>query len=135
MRRALVIAGIALAWLAWAQPAAAQAPAAGGYYSGGYYYVPDGQATTYWPTNNETAYYYGPYAVAPGFGPYLHLGGESGWNPNIGTTYNSYPPGNYYTDYGLPYIAVPRGVPYAWPVYGVSPYGVSVCWPAYPFCR
>jgi hypothetical protein len=126
MQRVLVAVLLSLGLMFPAVSAAAQAPS-GGYYSGGYYYVPDSQATPYWPTNNETAYYYGPYAVAPGYGPYLQLGGESGWNPNIGTTYNSYPPGDYYTDYGLPYLAIAR---YPWPVVVVRVYPV---WPLYPW--
>ena len=134
MRRAMMALMAALTLSAGASVAAAQVPS-GGYYQDGFYYTPGTSADTYWPTNNETAYNYGVYAYAPGFGPYLRLGGESGWNPNIGTTYNSYPPGNYYTDYGMPYFAVPRGLPYAWPVYGVSRSGLSVCWPGYPFCR
>ena len=125
MKVMLIAAAVGLASLAGATGTAAQTPTAGGYYSGGAYYVPDG-ATTYWPRNNETAYYYGPYAYAPGYGPYLQLGGESGWDPNIGSTYNSYPPGNYYTDYGLPsfgagYYAVPQVVRVyrGWPAFGV----------------
>ena len=85
MRRVLLAAGIALALGSGVTAAAAQVPN-GGYYSGGVYYAPSTASDPYWPTNSETAYDYGVYAVAPGFGPYLRLGGESGWNPNIGTT-------------------------------------------------
>jgi hypothetical protein len=134
MRLAIVTLAAALALAAGVSPAAAQVPSAG-YYQDGFYYAPGATPDTYWPSNNETAYDYGVYAYAPGYGPYLRLGGESGWNPNIGTTYNSYPPGNYYTDYGMPYLAVPRVWPYAAPTYGVSRYGPVFCWPAYPFCR
>src|SRR5579883_3630617 len=117
MRRFILSLAVACGLAALAQPAAAQTDAScpGVFTDGACYVGGTNQATTYWPTNNETAYNYGPYAVAPGFGPYLRLGGESGWDPNIGTTYNSYPPGDYYSDYGLPYIAVPRVLPYAAP--------------------
>jgi hypothetical protein len=100
----------------------------GVYADGACYVTGTDQATPYWPTNNETAYNYGVYAVAPGFGPYLRLGGESGWNPNIGTTYNSYPPGDYYSDYGFPTLAaaLPR------PLVVRSYYGVPYA--AYPCC-
>jgi hypothetical protein len=132
MQRVLVALAIALTLGGWASGTAAQVPS-GGYYSGGAYYAPS--ADPYWPTNNETAYDYGVYAYAPGFGPYLRLGGESGWNPNIGTTYNSYPPGNYYTDYGLPYIGVPSN-PFLARYYRAWPGPTTAyCWPAYPFCR
>lgn len=92
--------GVALLFGMVAQTAHAQLPP-GGYYADGAYYAPaaPGPAT---PPQDETAYSYGVYAIAPGFGPYLRLGGESGWNPNIGSTYNAYPPGDYYSDYGLP---------------------------------
>jgi hypothetical protein len=141
MRRVLAAALMAIALCGGASTAGAQAPASGGYYSGGAYYVPDrpptGGADPYWPTNNETAYYYGPYAVAPGFGPYLRLGGESGWNPNIGTTYNSYPPGDYYTDYGFPYLRVSyHDGPYVVRGYRGAPYpAVPYYGPVYPYWR
>ena len=86
--------------LALASPASAQLPPGGTFGPDGNYYVPGGVAAPI-NTQDETAYYRGVYAVAPGFGPYLRLGGESGWNPNIGSTYNAYPAGDYYTDYGL----------------------------------
>src|SRR5579884_2160834 len=125
MRRAIMALAAALTLSAGASVAAAQVPS-GGYYQDGYYYAP-GSSDTYYPSNNETAYDYGAYAFAPGYGPYLRLGGESGWDPNIGTTYNSYPPGNYYTDYGLPYLAIAR---YPWPVAVIRVYPV---WPLYPW--
>src|SRR5205814_553919 len=103
MQRILLATVMGLALGGGVSTAAAQVPN-GGYYSGGFYYTPGTSGDPYWPTNSETAYDYGVYAVAPGYGPYLRLGGESGWNPNIGTTYNSYPGGSYYADYGLPYI-------------------------------
>ena len=136
MRRAIVALAIVCLSSGWAAGAAAQVPS-GGYFSGGAYYVPDPAASPYWPTNNETAYYYGPYAVAPGYGPYLRLGGESGWNPNIGTTYNAYPPGDYYTDYAPGYVRVAAYPPlFVAPVYRGWPVSaVPFCWPGYPFCR
>ncbi|HLI27602.1 MAG TPA: hypothetical protein VKZ60_11050 [Chloroflexota bacterium] len=73
----------------------------GGYYADGAYYAP-AEAAPPVPAQEETAYWRGVYAYAPGFGPYLRLGGESGWNPNRGSTYNAYPFGDYATDYGLP---------------------------------
>lgn len=125
MRRLILAVAVACGLGAAARPAAAQTGVAcpGVYTDGACYVSSTDPATPYWPTNNETAYNYGVYAVAPGFGPYLRLGGESGWNPNLGTTYNSYPPGDYYTDYGFPTLvtALPRplvvrtyyGIPYA----------------------
>jgi hypothetical protein len=119
-------------------PASAQVPA-GGYYHDGAYYVPEAGAapapTTYWPTNNETAYNYGPYAFAPGYGPYLRLGGEGGWNPNIGSTYNAYPPGDYYTDYGFPYYAVATRGPFVVRSYYGVPYAAGYYSRWYPFVR
>ena len=105
MRRILAAALTALGLVAAASPVAAQTPGPTGYYADGAYYVFD-EPTVYWPQNNETAYYRGPYAYAPGFGPYLQLGGEGGWNPYIGSTYNSYPPGDYWSDYAFPYYRV-----------------------------
>src|SRR5215207_9768554 len=107
MHRLILAAALACGIAAAAQPVAAQDVTCPGVYADGACYVGGGggeRSDPYWPTNTETAYNYGVYAFAPGYGPYLRLGGESGWNPNIGTTYNSYPGGNYYTDYGLPYI-------------------------------
>src|SRR5438045_5510583 len=91
MQKVILAVALACGLGAAAQPAAAQTGAScPGVYQDGACYVsstgqssPD-QATPYWPTNNETAYNYGVYAVAPGYGPYLRLGGESGWNPKIG---------------------------------------------------
>src|SRR6476661_4061788 len=127
MRRMILALALALLASSSASLASAQAPS-GGYYADGYYYPPSGTTDPYWPTNNETAYQYGPYAVAPGFGPYLRLGGDSGWDPNIGTTYNSYPPGDYYSDYGFPTLvsALPR------PLVVRSYYGMPYA--AYPCC-
>jgi hypothetical protein len=102
--------------------AAAQLPP-GGYYAGGAYYAPAEPAAPV-PSQDETAYWRGVYAYAPGFGPYLRLGGESGWNPLLGSTYNAYPFGDYYSDYGLlppaRYYVVPVGVLVVrpWPRYG-----------------
>jgi hypothetical protein len=134
MRWSIIVIVCAVALGLTAAPAAAQTPSSG-YYQDGYYYVPGGYvpdgATPYWPSNNETAYDYGVYAVAPGFGPYLRLGGEGGWNPNLGSTWNSYPPGDYWSDYGLPnpfyaslgYYAVPFwGRAYGYPLYRGSPF-------------
>jgi hypothetical protein len=135
MQRVLLAAVMALALGGGVSTAAAQVPN-GGYYSGGFYYAPGTSGDSYWPTNSETAYDYGVYAVAPGFGPYLRLGGESGWNPNIGTTYNSYPGGNYYTDYGLPYIRV--GYPFGYPLSGYRTWpagSLGFCQPGYPYCH
>jgi hypothetical protein len=136
MRPLIFALAVGLLAASGAAPAAAQQQLPpGGYYTDGAYYAPATTPDTYWPTNNETAYDYGVYAVAPGFGPYLRLGGEGGWNPNIGSTYNSYPPGNYYTDYGFPYIAVPS-LPYiSRGYYGWGGANPLVCWPGYPFCR
>jgi hypothetical protein len=134
MQRVLLAAALAVALGGAGGAAEAQVPG-GGYYSGGFYYAPDTSGGPYWPTNNETAYDYGVYAVAPGYGPYLRLGGDSGWNPNIGTTYNSYPPGNYYTDYGLPYYAFPS-FPYWGAGRRVWPAGsLGFCQPGYPYCH
>jgi len=139
MRRLSLAAAIALALGSGVTAAAAQVPD-GGYYSGGFYYTPSTSSDPYWPTNRETAYDYGVYAVAPGYGPYLRLGGESGWNPNIGTTYNSYPGGNYYTDYGLPYIS--GGYPFGFLGSGYRfgyrswPAGtLGFCQPGWPYCH
>jgi hypothetical protein len=133
MRSVFLAAAMALALGGGATTAAAQVPS-GGYYSGGIYYAPSAPNDPYWPSNNETAYDYGVYAVAPGYGPYLRLGGESGWNPNIGSTYNSYPGGNYYTDYGLPYISYPLG--YFGAGYRVWPAGsLGFCRPGFPYCH
>lgn len=97
--------------------AAAQLPP-GGYYADGAYYAP-GEPPSPVPSQDETAYWRGVYAYAPGFGPYLRLGGESGWNPQLGSTYNAYPFGDYYSDYGL--LPLAR--------YYVRPVGVLVVWP------
>ena len=142
MNRMILGAALALAVAAVAQPAAAQSPGCPGIYRDGACYVvaadSDASATPYWPVNTETAYYYGPYAFAPGYGPYLQLGGEGGWNPNIGSTWNSYPPGDYYTDYGFPYLAV-RVAPSPLVVrtYRGYPYAIyPCCYPTvYPFGR
>ena len=55
-------------------------------------------------------------------------GTDQSTNPNIGTTYNSYPPGDYYSDYGFPTLvsALPR------PLVVRSYYGVPYA--AYPCC-
>ncbi len=108
-------------------PAAAQTATCPGAFVDGACYVSGADVTApspYWPINSETSYYYGPYAFAPGYGPYLRLGGEGGWNPNLGSTYNAYPPGDYWSDYGVPSLAIRilpsplqvrtyRGFPYA----------------------
>ena len=130
-----IILAVALVWGlgAAASPVAAQGASCPGVLVDGACYVDGGggeRSDPYWPTNTETAYYYGPYAYAPGYGPYLRLGGESGWNPNIGSTYNSYPPGDYYSDDGFPPRAVgllPRPLVVR-SYYGV-PYSVSPCCP------
>jgi len=137
VRRAFIAA---LAFLALGVAAPGAWAQEGGYYSDGAYYVPgasarDPQSSTYWPTNNETAYYYGPYAFAPGYGPYLRVGGDSSWNPNIGTTHNAMPPGDYYTDYGFPYLAVPAApLPFVLRTYRGLPYGFGPAYiPAYGY--
>ena len=124
MRRLLLSVLLAGASALLAAEAHAQLPP-GGYYADGAYYAPAEPATPV-PSQDETAYWRGVYAYAPGFGPYLRLGGESSWNPGIGSTYNAYPAGDYFTDYGLPplppYYVLPAGlvVVRAWP-YGVAP--------------
>jgi hypothetical protein len=134
VRNLLFAAAIALVFAGVAQPAAAQNATCPGIYRDGACYVGTGEsgpaADPYWPTNTETAYTVGPYAYAPGFGPYLRLGGEGGWNPNLGSTYNSYPPGDYYTDYGFPYAAV-RIIPS--PLVVRTYYGYPYA--AYPCCN
>lgn len=139
MRRLVLIALLGMLLCAAAPSVAAQST--GGYYADGYYYntgssVPP-QSSPYWPTNTETAYDAGVYAYAPGFGPYLRLGGEGGWNPNLGSTFNAYPPGNYYTDYGAPYLAVPAapyGLPYGLRTYRGYPVSFGPAWaPAYGY--
>src|SRR5829696_5451662 len=132
MRRLILAVTLAAAFAAAAHPAAAQTGAScPGVYADGACYVSgnDQTATIYWPRNNETAYDYGVYAVAPGFGPYLRLGGESGWNPNIGSTYNSYPPGDYYTDYGFPTLVTPLPRPFVVRSYYGVPYAAYPCCP------
>jgi hypothetical protein len=117
MRRVSLATAIALALGSGVTAVAAQVPS-GGYYSGGFYYAPSTGTDPYWPTNNETAYDYGVYAVAPGFGPYLRLGG-----------------GNYYTDYGLPYIR--GGFPFGYPGAGYRTWpagSLGFCRPGYPYC-
>ncbi len=135
MWRLIVAAAVATALGALAQPAAAQTATCMGVYQNGACYVAGGngdQNGPYWPTNNETAYYYGPYAVAPGYGPYLQLGGDSGWNPNIGTTYNGLPPADFYGSNAFPYLAVS---PFPPPVVVQSYYGIPYnAYPAYPCC-
>ena len=117
--RGLVAAGVLGAVLAFASaPAHAQLPE-GGYFANGAYYAP-GPAPTPASSQDETAYARGVYAYAPGFGPYLRLGGESGWNPSLGSTYNAYPFGDYYSDYGLP-----SPIPYYAGWYGWAPYGAG----------
>lgn len=127
----LALAVSMLALLAAARPAAAQNATCPGTFVDGACYVPGGGAGAgdpYWPTNTETAYYYGPYAFAPGFGPYLRVGGEGGWNPNLGSTYNATLPGDYWSDYGFPYLAV-RFIPSPLVVrtYWGVPYAVYPC--------
>ena len=131
MRRLILALALAGGLGLLAQPAAAQTGAScpGVYADGACYVGGIDQATTYWPTNNETAYNYGVYAVAPGFGPYLRLGGEGGWNPNIGSTYNSYPPGDYYTDYGFPTLVTPLPRPFVVRTYYGVPYAAYPCCP------
>ena len=140
MRHTIVAIACALMAAGVARPAAAQNASCPGIYADGACYVAGGDGSPggdpYWPTNTETAYTYGPYAFAPGYGPYLRLGGEGGWNPNIGSTYNSYPPGDYYSDYGFPYLGV-RVAPSPLVVrsYYGFPYAAYPCCPptVYPF--
>src|SRR3954463_5585356 len=134
MRRFILAAAIACGLTTVALPAAAQSGAScpGVMTAGACYVSGTGQgtqSTPYWPTNNETAYDYGVYAFAPGFGPYLRLGGDSGWNPDIGTTYTSYPPGAYSSDYGFPTLvsALPR--PLVVRSYYGMPYAAYPCFP------
>ena len=139
MRRGILILALAAALGGTAQTAAAQTASCPGVFAGDACYVTGSgdQATPYWPTNSETSYYYGPYAIAPGYGPYLRLGGEGGWNPNLGSTYNSYPPGDYYSDYGFPYLAIALPRPLVVRTYYGFPYAAyPCCAPAfYPFGR
>jgi hypothetical protein len=132
MRTLIVGVALACGLALGTVPAAAQTTATcqGAYVDGSCYVGSGGgdSGSTYWPTNNETAYNYGVYAVAPGYGPYLRLGGESGWDPNIGTTYNSYPPGDYYSDYGFPTLVSPLPRPLVVRTYYGVPYA------AYPYC-
>jgi hypothetical protein len=134
MRKLLTAVALVVVLSASYGVAAAQTLPPGGYYADGAYYT-DVAPTTYWPTNNETAYYYGPYAVAPGYGPYLRLGGEGGWNPQIGSTYNAYPPGNYYTDYGFPYYAAAFPGPFVVRSYRGFPYAAGYVNQLYPYWR
>ena len=142
MRAMILAVGLALALAGTAAPVAAQSLGCPGIYQDGACYVAGGDASAaaspYWPTNTETAYSVGPYAYAPGYGPYLRLGGEGGWNPNIGSTWNSYPPGDYYTDYGFPYLAVATfPSPIVVRTYRGFPYAVyPCCYPTvYPYGR